>query len=164
MLLHTGSDTVRSLVVLVDNMYTLRQEILPPSGVEYFASLKLTPATVTAPGFSTLLDGPSRRDFTSRSICNLVVARSNLLRIFEVREELASIPFDDDSGKRSRMRRGTEAVEGEVEMDEQGEGFVNMGAVKVIFFEYVRPLSFKDPVFLQCDIVSQRCWSCRKLY
>lgn len=30
------------------------------------------------------------------------------------------------------MRRGTEAVEGEVEMDEQGEGFVNMGAVKVI--------------------------------
>lgn len=30
------------------------------------------------------------------------------------------------------MRRDTEAVEGEVEMDRQGEGFVNMGSVKVI--------------------------------
>ena len=29
------------------------------------------------------------------------------------------------------MRKGTEAVEGEVEMDASGEGFVNMGTVKV---------------------------------
>ena len=29
------------------------------------------------------------------------------------------------------VRKGTEAVEGEVEMDPLGEGFVNMGAVKV---------------------------------
>jgi cleavage and polyadenylation specificity factor subunit 1 len=29
------------------------------------------------------------------------------------------------------VRRGTEAVEGEVEMDEGGEGWVNMGSVKV---------------------------------
>jgi cleavage and polyadenylation specificity factor subunit 1 len=56
------------------------------------------------------------------------------LRIFEVREEPAPLPTqaEDEWDRRSKVRRGTEAVEGEVEMDEQGEGFVNMGSVKVI--------------------------------
>jgi len=58
----------------------------------------------------------------------VVVARSSLLRIFEVRQEPAPITpdIDDERERRSRVRKGTDAVEGEVEMDEQGEGFVNI--------------------------------------
>ena len=61
----------------------------------------------------------------------MVVARSSLLRIFEVREEPAPITpqVDDERERSSRVRRGTEAVDGEVEMDEQGEGFVNIAKV-----------------------------------
>ena len=50
-------------------MHALRQEIQPASGVEFATSLKLTPSTLDAP----------------RVLCNVVVARSSLLRIFEVR-------------------------------------------------------------------------------
>ncbi|KDR76540.1 hypothetical protein GALMADRAFT_246929 [Galerina marginata CBS 339.88] len=106
-------------------MHALRQEILPASGVEFSTSLKLTPSTrnsTTTPNVST------RHEFVSRVLCNLVVARSNILRIFEVREEPAPIQSqaDDDRERRSNVRRGTEAVEGEVAMDEDGEGYINI--------------------------------------
>ncbi|CAA7257397.1 unnamed protein product [Cyclocybe aegerita] len=101
-------------------MHALRQEILPPSGVEFATSLKLTPSTLAAP-VST------RHEFVSRVLCNLVVARANLLRIFEVREEPAPLPLQaNDDRDRSGVRRGTEAVEGEVDMDTQGDGFINI--------------------------------------
>ena len=60
-------------------------------------------------------------------------ARSHFLHIFEVREEPQPISTlkDDERERRARVRKGTEAVEGEVEMDASGEGFVNMGSVKV---------------------------------
>lgn len=104
-------------------MQALRQEILPPSGVEFAACLKLTPSTLpNLPGTST-----------GRALFNVVVARSNLLRVFEVREEPAPISTqkEDERDRRASVRKGTEAVEGEVEMDASGEGFVNMGSVKV---------------------------------
>jgi cleavage and polyadenylation specificity factor subunit 1 len=118
----------------ISNMHALRQEILPPSGVEFATSLKLTPSTLgelrTPPNAST------RHEFAARALCNVVVARSSLLRIFEVREEPAPITpqIDDERDRMSRVRRGTEAVEGEVEMDEQGEGFVSIAKVISIIY------------------------------
>jgi len=50
--------------------------------------------------------------------------------VFEVREEPAPLPPVEDAG--TSGRKVTEAVEGEIEMDEGGEGFVNVGFVKVI--------------------------------
>ena len=109
-------------------MHALRQAILPPSGVEFAVSLKLTPSTLE----SLPLASTTRHELAARALCNMVVARSHLLRIFEVREEpLVPTQADDEWERQSRVRKGTEAVEGEVEMDERGEGFVNMGAVKV---------------------------------
>ncbi|KAJ6588439.1 CPSF A subunit region-domain-containing protein [Mycena capillaripes] len=100
-------------------MHALHQEILPPNGVEFVTSLKLTPSTLLVP--------PNGRVFSStRTLCNLVVARSNLLRIFEVCEEQASFSPQLEDGRDERVRKGTEAVEGEVEMDTGGEGFVNI--------------------------------------
>lgn len=112
-------------------MQAVRHEILPPSGVEFAACLKLTPATVTG-------SGPSTSQATGQALFNVVVARSNFLRIFEVREEPAPISTqkDDERERRASVRKGTEAVEGEVEMDGSGEGFVNMGSVKV---NYLHP-------------------------
>ncbi|PCH44667.1 hypothetical protein WOLCODRAFT_77692 [Wolfiporia cocos MD-104 SS10] len=105
-------------------MQAFRQEILPPSGVEFAACLRLTPSTLPdskSPGSST---------GTGRALFNVVVARSNLLRVFEVREEPAPISSqkEDERDRRASVRKGTEAVEGEVEMDVSGEGFVNMGS------------------------------------
>ncbi|KAF9460288.1 CPSF A subunit region-domain-containing protein [Collybia nuda] len=107
-------------------MHALRQDILPPSGVEFATSLRLTPSTLS--DLSTPLNTTTRHEFAARTLCNVVVARSNLLRIFEIREEPAPITMqaEDDRERRSKVRRGTEAVEGEVVMDEQGEGFVNI--------------------------------------
>lgn len=62
-------------------------------------------------------------------MCNLVVARSSLLRIFEVREEPAPVVQDEEKDRTLTVRRGTEAVEGEVEMDEQGDGYINIAKV-----------------------------------
>ncbi|GJE96309.1 CPSF A subunit region-domain-containing protein [Phanerochaete sordida] len=106
-------------------MQALRHEILPPSGVEYAACLKLTPATA-------LGSGPSTSQATGKAVFNVVVARSNFLRIFEVREEAPPISTqkDEERERRASVRKGTEAVEGEVEMDASGEGFVNMGSAK----------------------------------
>ncbi|KAJ7164986.1 CPSF A subunit region-domain-containing protein [Mycena filopes] len=95
-------------------MHALHQEILPPNGVEFVTSLKLTPSTLPVP--------PTGKPPSTRTLCNLVVARSNLLRIFEVCEEQA--PFA--SHGEEQVRKGTEAVEGEVDMDMGGEGFVNI--------------------------------------
>ncbi|KIL64860.1 hypothetical protein M378DRAFT_77599 [Amanita muscaria Koide BX008] len=104
-------------------MHALRQDILPPSGVEFATSLKLTPSTL-----GQLSTSSPRHEFVARALCNVVVARSNLLRIFELREEPAPLPTpaDDERERKTKSRRGTEAVEGEVEMDQQGEGFVNI--------------------------------------
>ncbi len=117
-------------------MHALHQEILPASGVEFATSLKLLPSTLH--GSSVIpLSSDIHHEFTPRVLCNVVTARSNLLRIFEVREEPApvSTQADDERERRGKTRRGTEAVEGEVEMDEQGEGFVNIA--KVIYLSYV---------------------------
>ena len=105
-------------------MHALRHEILPPSGVEFAACLKLTPSTVSSTASSST---------TPKALYNVVVARSNLLRIFEVREEPPPVSQkkEDERERRASVRKGTEAVEGEVEMDGSGEGFVNVGIVKV---------------------------------
>ncbi|KAI0731786.1 CPSF A subunit region-domain-containing protein [Fomitopsis betulina] len=107
-------------------MQALRQEILPPSGVEFAACLRLLPSTRS----DSKLPGPST--ISGRALFNVVVARSNHLRIFEVREEPAPISSqkEDEKERRASVRKGTEAVEGEVEMDVSGEGFVNMGSIK----------------------------------
>lgn len=102
-------------------MHALHHEILPPSGVEFVTSLKLTPSTLPAP--------PYGRGSTTNTLCNLVLARSNLLRIFEVREEQAPFPSPSEEGRDERVRKGTEAVEGEAEMDTGGDGFVNISKV-----------------------------------
>jgi cleavage and polyadenylation specificity factor subunit 1 len=106
-------------------MQALHQEILPPSGVEYATTLKLTPATLAESDIPSTSTSPSQG-----SLYNVVVARANILRIFEVTEIPAPISSHYQD-RRTDVLRGTEAVEGEVEMDGQGEGFVNMGSVKV---------------------------------
>ncbi len=113
-------------------MQALYQEILPPSGVEFATTLKLTPSTLPEvpppPSFASQ-DQPS-----NGALYNLVVARANILRVFDVKEGPAPISpqLEDERQRRTDVPRGTEAVEGEVEMDGQGEGFINMGSFKVI--------------------------------
>ncbi|KAF8119582.1 CPSF A subunit region-domain-containing protein [Boletus edulis] len=94
-------------------MHALRHDILSPSGVEFAVALNLTPST-------------------SSTFVNVVTAKSNLLRVYGIREQLPPISdhVESQRDKRARVRKGTEAVEGEVEMDQSGEGWVNMGAVK----------------------------------
>jgi len=123
-------------------MHALRQEILPPSGVEFATSLKLTPSTLSE--LQTPPNATTRHEFAARALCNVVVARSSLLRIFELREELAPITpqVDDERERWSRVRKGTEAVEGEVEMDEQGEGFVSIAKV----INVIHVLSLHNPL------------------
>ncbi|KAJ7481615.1 CPSF A subunit region-domain-containing protein [Mycena latifolia] len=99
-------------------MHALHHEILPSSGVEFATSLKLTPSTLAAP--------PNGLVSSARTLCNLVLARSNLIRIFEVREEQAPFASPVEDGRDGRVRKDTEAVEGEVEMDAGGDGFVNI--------------------------------------
>ena len=112
-------------------MQTFRSEVLPPSGVQYTACLKLLPSLVTRRRADA--DGATRT-----AVCNLVVAFSNLLRIFEIVEEPLSFQsytaHGGGKGVWNRVRKDTDPVEGEVEMDVQGEGFVNMGAVKVALY------------------------------
>jgi len=126
-------------------MHALRREILPPSGVEFATSLKLT-----KPALSADNDG-------KHVLQHLVVARSSYLRIFEVREEPAPLPSVDDAA--AAGRRGTEAVEGEVEMDDGGEGFVNIGFVKVIilFIWKIYVLSMLQWISFPLFIFSRGC-------
>ena len=118
-------------------MHALRQEIHPASGVEFATSLKLTPSSLDTPANIS-----PRHEFVSRVLCNVVVARSSLLRIFEVREEPAPMQStSDDRERRTNVRRGTEAVEGEVAMDEQGDGYINIAKVIsciILFYVLVR--------------------------
>ncbi|KAH6906091.1 hypothetical protein BKA70DRAFT_1402186 [Coprinopsis sp. MPI-PUGE-AT-0042] len=104
-------------------MNTLRQDILPPSGVEFATHLKLTPS---CNGDQQQLS--TRHEFVARVLCNLAVARSNLLRISEVREEPWTPPAgaEDERERKGHVRRGTEAVEGESAMDTDGDGFINL--------------------------------------
>ncbi|KAG8216364.1 CPSF A subunit region-domain-containing protein [Butyriboletus roseoflavus] len=94
-------------------MHALRHVILSPSGVEFAVALKLISST------------PS-------TLVNVVTAKSNLLRVYGIREQPSptSDHVESERDKRARVRKGTEAVEGEVEMDQSGEGWVNVGAVK----------------------------------
>jgi hypothetical protein len=113
-------------------MQALHQEILPPSGVEFATTLKLTPSTRPEPSLPST--SPAHDQCSRGALYNLVVARANILRVFEVKEDPAPISpqLEDERQRRADVRMGTEAVEGEIEMDTQGEGFVNMGSVKVI--------------------------------
>jgi len=112
-------------------MQALRRELLPPSGVEYAVALNFIPSTVFRQQASLTSDTNYPKTLT-----NLVVAYSDIIRIFEVHEEVTSLQHSSGKDKWSRVRRDTEAVEGEVEMDSQGEGFVNMGTVKVTSILY----------------------------
>ena len=109
-------------------LHALRQEILPADGVEFATSLKLTPQCFPAVSL--------RHEFVTRVLCNVVVARSNILRVFEVREEPAPVQADaeDERDRRSMVRRGTGAVEGEVVLDQAGDGFINIGKVTLCTF------------------------------
>ncbi|ESK98097.1 cleavage and polyadenylation specific protein [Moniliophthora roreri MCA 2997] len=103
-------------------MHALHQEVIPPSGVEFATSLKLIPGALELPP-----NASTRHEIAARVLCNVVVARSNILRIFEVREEPAPLPAVVDEEKdRKALKKGADAVPGEVEMDRQGEGFVNI--------------------------------------
>lgn len=119
-------------------MQVLRSEVLHPSGVEHAVSLKLIPTTVNR------RQPQDAESISPRAICNLVVARSNLLRVYEVVEEQAAFQFSRQLEKdgQTRSRKDTEAVEGEVEMDGQGEGFVNMGSVKVVHRPHIMHTRF----------------------
>lgn len=100
-------------------MHGLRQEIVPASGVEYAEFINLTPRT---------------KRLNGTVVTNLVVARANVLRIFEVLEEPAPLPTLEEAEAKAAAgtsKLGTEAVEGEVAMDAAGEGFVNLAQVKV---------------------------------
>jgi cleavage and polyadenylation specificity factor subunit 1 len=110
-------------------MHSLRHEILPPSGVEFATSLKLMPPTRGE--LHVPPNASARQAFAARTLCNVVVARSSLLRIFEARVEPVPVSsqVDEERDRRANVRKGTEAVEGEVAMDEQGEGFVNIAKV-----------------------------------
>lgn len=120
-------------------MHALHQEILPPSGVEFATSLKLTPSTVKEWELPVPPNASTRHELTARVLCNVVIARSNILRIFEVREELATVSVQDEEEREKigKIRKDTEAVESEVSMDRQGEGFVNIAKVIWIFCVYI---------------------------
>lgn len=93
-------------------LYGLRQETIPPNGVEHAVSLALTPSAIRpAPT-------PTSR---SRVISNLVVARASLLRIFEVREERAPLPSVASQARRK----------GRVSEKQAADGFVSIGEVQV---------------------------------
>ncbi|KAF8324281.1 CPSF A subunit region-domain-containing protein [Cantharellus anzutake] len=113
--------------------YAHRQEIIAANGVEFSVSLRLSPPS---------LDASPGSDITS--IGNLVIARTNILRVYEVRQQPLMLRQNRPvalTTTGTRGRRGTEAVEGEVEMDSQGDGFVNVAEVKSVskFEQELRP-------------------------
>jgi cleavage and polyadenylation specificity factor subunit 1 len=102
--------------------YAHRQEVISPSGVEFAVSLKLLHPLSNSSSLEHQVLG------------HLVVARSSLLRIFEVRQQFVTLREHVASSVDTTGiygRRGTEAVEGEVAMDIQGDGFVSIAEVKV---------------------------------
>lgn len=54
-----------------------------------------------------------------RVLCNLVAARNNYLRVFEVLEEPLSFSGNNEGS-------ASDPVPGEVEMDSHGDGFINI--------------------------------------
>jgi len=114
-------------------MQAIYQEILPPSGVQFATCLKLLPTTLLSRDSLPTSDPSGLLVVSRRSLFNIVVARSNVLRIFEVVEELAPMDAqrEEERERKAAVRRGTESVEGEVEMDTDGEGFINLGKIKV---------------------------------
>ncbi len=106
-------------------MHALHQELVPPSGVEFLASLKLTHSTIKDPAVPV----SARHELAARVLCNAVVARSNILRIFEVREELAQVSgqYEEERERKGKTRKDTESVEGETSME--GDGYVNIAKV-----------------------------------
>lgn len=143
-------------------MLALHQEILPPSGVEFATCLRLTHST--ASGRDQLQDGTNGG--SPRVICNLVVARSNFLRIYEVREEPQPISAgaEEERERRAKVRKGTESFEGEVEMDDGGEGFVGVSATLQLNSKVTYILRFClvylrfacNPIHLDLDSVGTR--------
>lgn len=113
-------------------MQAIHQEILPASGVQFATCLKLLPTTLLSRDLLPTSDPSGLLAFSRRSLFNVVVARSNVLRIFEVVEELAPMDTqrEEERERKAAVRKGTEAVEGEVEMDTDGEGFINLGQIK----------------------------------
>lgn len=114
-------------------MQAIHQEILPASGVQFATCLKLLPATLLSRDSLPTSDPSGLLVVSRRSLFNVVVARSNVLRIFEVVEELAPMDAqrEEERERKAAIRKGTESVEGEVEMDTDGEGFINLGQIKV---------------------------------
>lgn len=101
--------------------FALHQEILRPSGVEFAISLNLVgPLAISSSSDVQVLG-------------NLVVARSNVLKVFEIRRQLASLRADLADPQDIAGARADNGVVGEVEMDTQGDGFVNVGELKVTF-------------------------------
>ncbi|KAG8692927.1 mRNA cleavage and polyadenylation factor subunit, partial [Ceratobasidium sp. 395] len=90
-------------------MLALRQEVLPPSGVEFAKCMRLTHSTLNSPSNNT----------RPRVICNIVVARNSYLRVFEVCEESITSPGNNEGS-------ASEPVPGEMEMDAHGDGFINV--------------------------------------
>ncbi|CAE6441366.1 unnamed protein product [Rhizoctonia solani] len=84
----------------------MRQEVLPPSGVEFAKCMRLTHSS---------LNSNSRQ----KVLCNLVVARNNYLRIFEIVEEQGGVTGNAEGS-------ASEPVPGEMEMDSHGDGFINV--------------------------------------
>jgi hypothetical protein len=114
-------------------MQAIHQEILPASGVQFATCLKLHPATLLSRDSLPTSDHSGLLVVSRRSLFNVVVARSNVLRIFEAVEELAPMDAqrEEERERKAAIRKGTESVEGEVEMDTDGEGFINLGQIKV---------------------------------
>jgi cleavage and polyadenylation specificity factor subunit 1 len=98
-------------------MLSLRQEILPPNGVEFAKCMKLTHSTINSISSSSSNNRP-------RILCNLVVARNSYLRVFEVSEEPVSSNGNNEGS-------ASEPVPGEIEMDAHGDGFINVTELRV---------------------------------
>lgn len=99
-------------------MLGYRQEILPPSGVEFAKCLRLTHSTLN---FSSASTSHFPRP---RVTCNLVVARNNYLRIFDVVEEPTHNTGNTEGS-------ASDPVPGEMEMDAHGDGFINITELRV---------------------------------
>jgi hypothetical protein len=136
-------------------MQAIHQEILPASGVQFATCLKLLPTTLLSRDSLPSSDPSGLLAFSRRSLFNVVVARSNVLRIFEVVEELAPMDTqrEEERERKAVVRKGTESVEGEVEMDADGEGFINLGQIKVNSTtcpRYSTPIRRLSPLITSC--------------
>jgi cleavage and polyadenylation specificity factor subunit 1 len=100
--------------------FALHQEVLRPSGVEFAISLNLVAplAVSSSPDIQVL--------------GNLVVARSNVLKVFEIRRQYASLRADLTTRSESFSALRGDGAERGVEMETQGDDFVNVGEFKVI--------------------------------